>query len=504
MTENRRAKVIILVFLIVILWFNYASAQQQLSKQVSSTISSNLEKKMALDLRNMDVVDVLKFLAQKGNINIVATKEVKGKVSLFLKEASIKDALEIILLANNLAYEKKGNIIFVMTEKEYAALYGTKFKDRREVRTVKLRYARPDYAFEMLKILKSDIGKLVIDDESGLILILDTPEHLKKMLEAVKKIDQPSATKVFSLQYARAEVVKSALIGRLDAKKVGSIIADKRSNQVIIRALPERMKEIERLIKKLDTKTKQVLLEVKIIKVTLSDDFDMGISWDSNLTLRGNLKMDLTKGSRSFFEIGTLTADEYVTTLKALRTFGESKNLSSPSIAVVNNEEAKIHIGTREAYVTTTTTTGQTTSTTAEEVTFIDVGVQLIVTPSINDEGFITMKIKPEVSNVASTYTTPTANKIPIVDTTEAETTVIVRDGATVVIGGLKKDEKIEMIKKIPLLGSLPILGMLFRKTVRETENTELVVFITPHIISGATDIVDEQKKAKPIRGYEN
>ncbi len=490
--------------LYIVIFASLCYAQPEPAPILSSSISPDLEKKIALDLRDMNVVDVLKFLAQKGNINIVATKEVKGKVSLFLKEVSIKDALEIILLANNLAYERKENIIFVMTEEEYMALHGTKFKDRREVRTVKLRYARPDYAFEILKVLKSDIGKLAIDDESGLIIMLDTPEYLKKMLEAIKKIDQPSITKVFSLQYAKAEVVKSALIGRLDAKKVGSITADERSNQVIVRALPERMKEIEHLIKKLDTKTKEVLLEVKIIKVILSDDFNMGISWDSDLTLRGDVKMDLTKGSRGFFEIGTLTADEYVTTLKALRTYGRSKNLSSPSIAVVNNQEAKIHIGTTEAYVTTTTTTGQTTSTTAEEVTFIDVGVQLTVTPIINDEEFITLKIKPEVSSVASTYTTPSANKIPIVDTTEVETTVMIRDGATVVIGGLKKDEKIETVKKVPLLGSLPLLGMFFRKTVRDTENTELFVFITPHIISGADDVVDGRKKPKPIREYEN
>ncbi len=472
---------------------------------------AGLDYQMALDLRDMDIVDVLKFLARKGDMNIVASKEVTGRVSLFLREVSIKDALEIVLLANNLAYERKGDIIFVMTEVEYKALHGTDFKDRRQVRTVELKYARPDYAFEILKTLKSDIGKLAIDDESGVIVMLDTPEYLESMLDAVKKIDQPGITKVFTLQYAKAEDVQATLAGKLDAKKVGSIIADTRSNQVIVRALADRMSEIESLIKDLDRKTKEVLLEAKIIKVTLSDDFEMGIEWERlfndaylhGLDFVGSFPISSTVTSFGKMTIGTLNNDDYTATLKALQTYGETKNLSSPSIAVVNNQEARIHIGTREAYVTSTTTTGQATSTTAEQVTFLDVGVKLTVIPTINDEDFVTMKVKAEVSHVSRMYKTPTKNEIPIVDTTESESTVMVKDGTTIVIGGLRKDEKKETVNKLPILGSIPILGLVFSQTQQETEKTELVIFLTPHIISGAVDAVDEEMKPKPIREYE-
>jgi len=169
--------------------------------------------------------------------------------------------------------------------------------------------------------------------------------------------------------------------------------------------------------------------------------------------------------------------------------------VSTPRILVTNNQEAKIHVGTREAYVTTTTTTGQTTSTTAEEVQFIDVGIQLAVTPLINSDGFVTMKIKPEISSVVRTLTTPSRNQIPIVDTSIAETQVMVKDGTTIVLGGLAKEQKQRDNQQIPILGRIPIVGELLRRRKQENERQELVVFITPHIVDGETLISGDEKE---------
>src|SRR3989338_3488405 len=149
--------------------------------------------------------------------------------------------------------------------------------------------------------------------------------------------------------------------------------------------------------------------------------------------------------------------------MKLLSTLGETRLLSNPKLAVVNNQEARIHVGRKEAYITTTTTAGQTTTTTAEDVTFVDVGIQLSVTPTINEEGFITMKIKPEVSSVVDVLVTPSGNQIPIIDTSLAETTVMVQDDATIIIGGLRREQETENAKRIPFLGDIPILGNFFR-----------------------------------------
>ncbi|MCK4881776.1 MAG: type II and III secretion system protein, partial [Candidatus Omnitrophica bacterium] len=162
------------------------------------------------------------------------------------------------------------------------------------------------------------------------------------------------------------------------------------------------------------------------------------------------------------------------------------KLLSNPKLAVVNNQEARIHVGRKEAYITTTTTSGSTTTTTAEDVNFVDVGIQLSVTPTINADGFVTMKIKPEVSSVVDVLITPSGNQIPIIDTSLAETTVMVEDNATIIIGGLRRDEETENSERIPLLGDIPWFGNLFKSQTKNTERSELLVMITPHIVDGS------------------
>jgi len=171
---------------------------------------------------------------------------------------------------------------------------------------------------------------------------------------------------------------------------------------------------------------------------------------------------------------------------KFLGTLGETKLLSNPKLAVVNNQEARIHVGRKEAYITTTTTSGSTTTTTAEDVNFVDIGIQLSVTPTINDDGFVTMKIKPEVSSRVDTLITPSGNQIPIIDTSLSETTVMVEDNATIIIGGLRRDEEYEVSERIPLLGDIPWVGNLFKSQTKREQRSELLVMITPHIVDGS------------------
>jgi general secretion pathway protein D len=181
--------------------------------------------------------------------------------------------------------------------------------------------------------------------------------------------------------------------------------------------------------------------------------------------------------------------------VEALETVGETNILSSPRIMAVNNQEARILVGSTEPYVTSTTTTPSSgPTTTAESVNFIDVGVKLYVTPTIHEDDFITMKIRPEVSSVTSNLTTSNNNTIPIVETSEAETVVNVKDGVSVIIGGLIKEEAINTTKKVPLLGNIPILGMAFRSTNNSKSKTEIVIFLTPRIVSG--DVEDQEQLA--------
>jgi len=511
-------------------------------------VTGGITGRISLDLRNIDVSEALKFIASKAEINIISTKNVTGRITLTVENVPVKDVFDITLRSNGLAYIKQGEIYNVMTEEEYKALYGRKFADIRQVKTFKLRYAIPEQAFSLLDALKSDVGRVLVEPDSGTALIMDTPENIKQIENALISLEQKNLVRVFTLKYAKVKDVEDQLKSQLDAKKVGSIKIDERSNQVIIQALPERMPDIEMLVKALDRKTKQVLIDTQIVKVKLSDELTTGIDWEGlfslgakvGATYMGSYPFSVIPASttavpfqtREAFLKNQQTIGAYPTSvstsqkitpgqmhvgminnkqdfdvlIKYLQTLGNTQILSNPKLAVINNQEARIHVGEKQAYVTTTTTTGQTTTTVSEEVTFVDVGIQLSVTPTINDDGYVTMKVKPEVSSVVSTLTTPSGNKIPIIDSSMAETTVMIKDNATIVIGGLRREDKTSSSDQVPILGKIPFLGFFFRSGSKKTERTELLVMLTPHIVSGDTVTTGDDRDfgIKPGKDYKD
>ncbi|MFH0739048.1 MAG: secretin N-terminal domain-containing protein, partial [Candidatus Omnitrophota bacterium] len=517
-----------------------------------------LNQRISLELRDIDVIESLKFLASKANMNIVTNKGVAGRVTLAVENIPIKDIFDIMLRSNGLAYVKTGEIYNIMTEAEYKLQYGQSFSDNRQVKVFRLKYAVPEQAFNLLDALKSEIGRVLVDSESGNVLLLDTPEKIGRMQKALDEFEKENTIQVFNLKYSKAKDVEDMLKAQLDAKKVGSIKADERNNQIIVQTLPERMQEVARLINSLDRQTKQVLIDTQIIKIKLSDQADRGINWEGlfnvaegktqgmtyfgsypyslvtnaeTWTSRENALKGMAGSVGSYPFSGTYTTEgfagstklspgesmhiggisnkkDYDILVKYLETLGKSQILSNPKIVVVNNQEAKIHIGERQAYVTTTTTTGQSSSTISEEVQFVDVGIQLAITPNINDDGYITMKIKPEISSVSSTLITPTDNKIPIIDTSMTETTVMIKDGTTLMIGGLRKEEKTTVSEQVPFLGQIPFLGNMFKSATYKTDRIELLVMLTPHIITGnelttGDDRQFTQESGKQYRDYQ-
>lgn len=519
-------------------------SEDSLSSEKKRSIKAgqtDMSQRITLDLRSMEVSDALKYLSLRSGLNIVASKMVTGRVTFQLKNVPLQDIFDITLISNELAYEKIGDIYYVMTEKEYEARYGKKFADTRIVKVFRLNYAVPEKAFDMMETLKSKIGKVLVDQDTGTVLMMDTPDVIRQVEKSLETLEEKSDVSVFNLQYADATDVEEQLKAQLDNKNVGSVMADERTNQVIVQTLPGRMGDIEKMITELDKKTKAVLIDTKIIKIQLTDDYALGFEWEGmfqTLTdhgvnfLSSHPLAPLYRVGKSFIDQFTVIEEEdenlpagdkvtpgekiyfgrmsgsfaFETAMEFLKTLGETRILSNPKLSVVNNQEARIHVGRREAYITTTTTTGQTTTTTAEEVTFVDIGIQLAVTPTINDDGFITMKIKPEISSVVDTLVTPSGNEIPIIDTSTAETTVLVKDGSTIIIGGLRREEEVKTDKHIPFLGSIPLIGNLFGKKTTDTTRTELLVMITPHIVTGDRLVTGDasliEDKAKPYKEY--
>lgn len=455
--------------------------------------------KISLDIKGMDIIDALKLLSKQADLNIVAGKNVRGKVTLFLKDVDPWFAFQVILAANDLAYEEENGIITVMAERDYELMYGEKFNVRQQVKTVKLRYAKAAEVSKALTQIKSKVGAVIIDENTNTLIIKDTPASIAQMIESIKELDTKTDTKVYDLNYAVAEKVKEKLGNTIS--KAGTIDIDERTNKLIVTDTPRKIKEADKLVKELDEKTKQVLIETKIIQIDLDDDYKLGVNWDKffgELTLGSSFQAITSAISPTssgttggVFKLGNLDKDTYQATVRALETLGRTNTLSSPRVVTTNNEEAKILVGTNQPYATSTTTTPATGSAiTSYQITYLDLGVKLHVTPTINEDGFITMKIKPEVSSSTSNYSygSPTTN-VPIVKTSQVETTVMVKDGTTIVLAGLMESRDEEDVNKVPILGDIPILGGLFRSRTKGStslsEKTELVIFITPRVITG-------------------
>ncbi|MDO8603454.1 MAG: secretin N-terminal domain-containing protein [Candidatus Omnitrophota bacterium] len=454
---------------------------------------------ISLDLKGMDIRDVMKILSQKSGLNIVADNGVSGTVTLYLKDVSVMDAISIIASTNKLAYEETGTLIRIMDEKDYENIHGKIFNDKTSTDVVKLNYGNAIEISEALRQMKSDIGKIIAEDVSNTIVIIDTPENIVKMKDVISKMDVRLITEVFSLDYAKAELLKDK-ISEMVSKGAGSVRFDEKTNKLVVKDTQEKIYDIKRVIDAFDEKTRQVSIDANIIQVTLSDKYSYGINWTDvvklgnlDLTSTTHLSTGLTGVTPSTLNIAT-TRGSYSAIVSLLKTYGETNILSRPRITVLDRQEARILVGSKEVYVTSdvTTTSGGTYHTT-DHVNFVDVGVRLAVTPEINKAGFVTLKVKPEVSSADPTKTVELKNPdgstrtvVPYVTTSEAETSVSVKDGTTIIIGGLMKDTFVNHEERVPFLGDMPLIGKLFSNKGKTKEKTELVILLTPTIVDGA------------------
>ncbi|MFA5199943.1 MAG: secretin N-terminal domain-containing protein [Candidatus Omnitrophota bacterium] len=446
---------------------------------------------MSLDLKNVDIVELLRIVSLKTNKTIVPGKDVTGRITIYLSNVSFNDILDVILLTQGLALNKKDNVYYVMTEAEYKRTFGQDYIDHRKIETVKLSYAKPSVVFNAISQLKSDIGKIVVDETTGTIILIDIPDKMELLKKTISQLDQPLSTATFNLNYAKAADAKTQLSAAV-TQGTGGVIVDERSGKAIISDLPGKMKNLTNLVREIDEESRQVYVETDIVELTLSDKFERGIDWEKvwasaamdGLTFAGYFPATLTAAYQKI-SVGTLATNHYKAILNFLDTYGKTNIISQPKIAVVNNEEANIMVGVREAYITQTQSQATSTTVTSETVEFVDVGVKLKIVPRIGADGYITMKLKPEVSSVKETITTELGSRIPIVQTSQSETVVKIKDGMMIMIAGMTKTEDINSVKGWPVLSKIPFLRVLFSYGSKEVKRTEVIIFLTPHIAPG-------------------
>jgi general secretion pathway protein D len=263
------------------------------------------------------------------------------------------------------------------------------------------------------------------------------------------------------------------------------IFADQRTNSLLIRATPGDYATIRQAIEQIDTRPLQVLIEVLIAEVRRNRQFGLGLTVQlpeqqlegSNTGVGG----ELVGGGDGdvVLRITRLGGVDANVVLRALATSGNVNILSRPVILAQNNEEARILVGDQRPFIQISRALPTDNAARDQVIQYRDVGTQLTIRPTINPDGYVTLTVLQEVS----TATNETQFGAPIIATREAETRLLVKDDQTVVIGGLIDQQRSSSSSGIPILKDIPILGALFRSSSRNTNTTELFLFLTPHVI---------------------
>jgi general secretion pathway protein D len=289
------------------------------------------------------------------------------------------------------------------------------------------------------------------------------------------------------------------------------VIADKDTNSLLIMSSPADYEVVEGALRKLDIVRRQVLVEVLLAEVTLGDTLKFGIDWfirgqnNTSGALRTGNGLPATPTGTvapvSGLQLINLTGTEVRAVLQALGTDNRAKVLASPHIMVLDNEKAEIKVGDRISVQTQTQTGVSTGSGVLNSFQYLETGVLLAVTPRINSGGMVTLEINQEVSAAEPNTGGTEANPNPNVRTRNAKTSVAVASGETVVLGGLIREDVNRTSSGVPLLSKIPVLGGLFGTQGFTRTRTELVMVITPKIVSDtaqARDVTDELRRKLP------
>ncbi|MFH1479617.1 MAG: secretin N-terminal domain-containing protein [Candidatus Omnitrophota bacterium] len=421
---------------------------------------AGLRNPISMDFQNANLKTVLKIFSQQSGLNFVASQNIKDRtVTIYFDNVTVEDALNHIMQANRLEYDMApGSNIFIVKE-----------SGKPTIETV-------------TKIYELQFAQLATLSES----------------------DQDTEAEIVS-------VIKDLLTEN------GKIIADKRSNSLIIKDVPSQFEIVESVLSKIDIRTPQVMIEAEIIETTTSVTDQLGLNWSGSFGIYAGPDLNTRwplKGALIDKDLitsnGTMKFSGTGFTLSALLSNSDTRILARPKVLTMNNEEALIELTSETAVASVTSTTntgGDTTSVTSTGAERISTGITLKVTPQINKDGYITMNIEPEVIvPVLSKFFAGSGDDQKFVDpqTRSAKTTVRVKDGETIIIGGLISKEDTYGYEKIPFLGDIPFIGHAFRYKADETSDKELLVFITPRVVKELPEILGritgrEQDKPEAI-----
>jgi len=445
-TGKQARLLVISVFVLTALFCTGAAEQDQRKTEVLTSLEQRMQKRISVDFRNTPIDDVLLIMADQADVDIVKSPKVTGAVTTTLTNVPLEEALNNILAAHGYGYVAGENMIRVAPAAE-------------------------------------------INEKNEMLV-----------------------NRIYRITYANVEEVEKALKKFISAR--GSLSSSPGTSNIIVTDSESKIKAIDTFIEEIDRITPQILVEARIYDITSKDRFDLGVEWNAGRNTSFVDGKAATGPRNPFFVSGFDGATTNVEGAAGAIRFGflnasididvmlsaqqqniQAKLLANPRILVLDNKTAVIKIISELPYqeISESSGGGQVSST-----EFREVGVELEVTPHLTRDDMIRLHLKPKFSVKAQEVFLGTVGNtfpVPVVDRREADTTLLVRSGQTIVLGGLRKKDVSMQINKVPLLGDLPILGALFKFEGEDTVNSELLVFVTPRIIINPALSPDEQLK---------
>lgn len=427
-------------------------------------------KKISLDFQDIGVRQVLQLLGDFTNTNIVVADNVQGNITLRLKDVPADQALDMILKTKSLDKRRQGNVIWVAP------------------------------ATDIIKFEKEQLDNLKMKEKLAPIQTEHIRLNYARASNILKLLQEARNARTTSERDNNAE-----LEGLLSHR--GSVVADDRTNTLIINDTIDNLDKIRKLIASLDKEVKQVMVEARVVRASTSFSKELGVKWGVFNTASANNRMfnvgsqistetqgtgtriagtarymnvDLgvaTSGASSI-AFGLLGLDNFRLDLElsALQADGYGEIISTPKVLTADKQKATIKTGQEIPYQTVTSSGGQTAVTTS----FKEAVLQLDVTPSITPDGKVQMQLQVTNDSAAGFA----QNGEIILNKNEVNTNVLVNDGETVVLGGVFEHTNQNDVSKVPFFGDLPGVGRLFRKDVKKDDKKELLIFVTPRIVN--------------------
>lgn len=498
---------------------------------------------MQLRVKDAPVQEVLKLIAESGNFNLAIGAEVKGRVTLYIDEIPPRDLLDIVVGIVDAAYVEENGAVWVMDKRLYEERYGEAFSDRLVSRNFLLTEADAKEVMPTLRDLLGKRAEISADMARNMIRVKGSPNLLREAADLVKMLDAPRESESFELKtvpltvatgyldklmHGRVSFIEDAgnqrlivsanrfdldrvreVLTMLDAGRgiesamldvsyaepdslaekvrsqltpdLGQVYSDKQSRKLVVVDYPGVVERIRGMVREYDAPIRQVLIEARIVQVSRSREVRTGIDWE---VLEDKVNVSNYYPTLADADEGTIVNfgdSKYDVIMEALETYGNTDLLSSPRLMVVDGGTGSIHVGSQVPYKTIETRENASgVITNFETVVVLDVGIKLEVSARIMGDDMVHLTVHPEVSSVVGETV-----GVPVIDASTVDSSLMVQDGNTVILGGLIKDESRTVRKGIPLLSRIPLIKYLVSSNVEEKLKSELVILLTPRIMSG-------------------